>query len=292
MRFAERAVVFDCMGEQLIGIVAEPEVASRAGLVIIVGGPQYRTGSHRQFVLLARKLAAEGVPVMRFDYRGMGDASGPAQVFDQVAPDVEAAIGAFAAACPALERVLLMGLCDAASACLTYFHGSRDARVAGMVLLNPWVRSDEGLGRVQIRHYYTARLTDSAFWKKLARGGVDVHAAMRGIGRSVRNALGPRLRTSPADAGAVVAFQDRMAEGLRAFAGPVLLIMSGRDLTAREFEDHAQRDARWAGLLTRPNLTRLDFPLADHTFSSAQWRAQVESATLDWVRRMFAQAPP
>jgi len=52
------------------------------GVLIVVGGPQYRVGSHRQFLLLSRRLAAEGHPVMRFDYRGMGDASGAMRGFE------------------------------------------------------------------------------------------------------------------------------------------------------------------------------------------------------------------
>ncbi|MFB1029241.1 MAG: hydrolase 1, exosortase A system-associated, partial [Thauera sp.] len=73
----EIAQIFPCEGEELIGILALPETAvTRLGVLVVVGGPQYRVGSHRQFVLLARALAKSGVPCMRFDYRGMGDATG------------------------------------------------------------------------------------------------------------------------------------------------------------------------------------------------------------------------
>ena len=41
------------------------------------------------------------------------------------------------------------------------------------------------------------------------------------------------------------AFQDRMAAGLRAFPAPLLLILSGDDLTAKEFLEYAQSDAGW-----------------------------------------------
>ena len=70
----ERFATFECGDDTCIGIVASnADVASRAdiGVVIVVGGPQYRVGSHRQFVTLARALAASGVPALRFDYRGM-----------------------------------------------------------------------------------------------------------------------------------------------------------------------------------------------------------------------------
>ena len=72
----EMPVVFDCEGSRLVGIAALPARPAATGVLIIVGGPQYRAGSHRQFTLLARHLADAGYPTMRFDYRGMGDSAG------------------------------------------------------------------------------------------------------------------------------------------------------------------------------------------------------------------------
>jgi alpha/beta superfamily hydrolase len=77
----ERAFSFRCENSWLYGIASLPEQASSRGVLIVVGGPQYRVGSHRQFALLARHLAEHGVPVMRFDYRGMGDSVGDIRTF-------------------------------------------------------------------------------------------------------------------------------------------------------------------------------------------------------------------
>ena len=78
--FTETVLAFPCEGERLLGVVSAPEdalVTGDLGVVIVVGGPQVRAGSHRQFVQLARHLAAQGLPTLRFDVRGMGDSSGP-----------------------------------------------------------------------------------------------------------------------------------------------------------------------------------------------------------------------
>ena len=57
MNVRESVLQFDCAGESLIGIVSQPAAVPLAvGIVIVVGGPQYRAGSHRQFTLLARDL--------------------------------------------------------------------------------------------------------------------------------------------------------------------------------------------------------------------------------------------
>jgi hypothetical protein len=64
----EHAVVFPCEEDALLGIVHAPDQAGTTGVVIIVaGGPQYRVGAHRQFVVLGRELARQGIPVLRFD---------------------------------------------------------------------------------------------------------------------------------------------------------------------------------------------------------------------------------
>ncbi len=284
----ERALTFECDGERLVGVVALPDRAASVGVLIVVGGPQYRAGSHRQFVHLARRLARGGIAAMRFDYRGMGDASGDARSFDDVSADIAAAIAAFQRVCPTVGRVVIWGLCDAASAALIYADANRDASLAGIALVNPWVRSDTTMARTQIRHYYAKRLFDRAFWAKLIRGGVELRDALGGVARAARIAHG----AAKPDRDTGVSFQDRMASGLSTFAGPVLLILSGRDLTAREFEEYSSTDARWKGLLARRSVERRDFADADHTFSAKQWRDEVETATVDWVERQATQAAP
>lgn len=270
-----------CEGESLVGILAEPdaEPAADVGIVIIVGGPQYRAGSHRQFTLLARHLAGRGFVALRFDYRGMGDSTGPARDFLAVEPDIRAAIDGLLRARPTLQRVVLWGLCDAASAALLYLEATGDTRVAGIALCNPWVRSAQTLAQTHVKHYYWQRLREKSFWLKLLRGGVGLQA-LRGLGRNVRLA---RSGDSPREARS---FQDRMAEGLRRFPGPALLVLSGNDYTAHEFGVHVQVAPAWQGLLTVPRVELRALDGADHTFSDPQAAQAVEHATLGWLRSL------
>ena len=286
--FVERPVLFDCEGERLVGIVAVPEIASRVAVLVIVGGPQYRAGAHRQFVDLSRRLAAAGIPAMRFDYRGMGDSTGVARTFEDCGPDIAAAIDALMANCPEVAHVVLWGLCDAASAALDYWQSARDPRVAAMALLNPWVRSEATLAKAHIKHYYAQRLASREFWSKLVNGGFAPATALAGFARNVLSALSRPQRVAGRDR---EAFQYRMAAGLRAFPGPILLLLSGDDLTAKEFLEYAQSDARWRGLLQRAGLERHDLPDADHTFSSAEAADEMLSRTLSWVRASVASGP-
>lgn len=289
MKFAERAVTFDCAGDELVGVLTEPESPATVAVLIVVGGPQYRAGSHRQFVLLARRLAAAGFPVMRFDCRGMGDGCGDARTFDQYGEDIAAAIDRLVASCPGVGRVVLWGLCDAASASLTYWHATNDARVAGMVLLNPWVRSEASLAKTHIKHYYGKRLLEREFWAKLVGGGVDAAGAVRGLAENLANAT---KRKKPGPEGGTLPYQERMALGLGAFPGPILLILSGRDLTAKEFLEYSQSDSAWCGALQRPNVERRELADADHTFSAAPWSGEVEAQTLRWLSASVLALPP
>lgn len=274
--YAEQAVWIDCNGERMLGILTEPRpgVPSGLGVLIVVGGPQYRVGSHRQFVLLARRLAAAGYVCLRFDYRGMGDSEGAARTFENVADDVGAALG-FLYNRPGVRAVALWGLCDAASSALMFC--ANDPRVRGLVLVNPWVRSGATLARTHLKHYYAQRLFERDFWSRLLRGRLPLRASLRGLASSLRHA------TRRGDSNADLPFQRRMADGWRRFRGPILLVLSGRDLTAREFLEYAAADPHWQGLLARPNVQRVELADADHTFSTAQWRAWLEDRTLVWL---------
>ena len=280
MPFVERPLLFDCEGERLVGILAVPERAARVAVVVIVGGPQYRAGSHRQFVKLARHLAAGGFPTMRFDYRGMGDSTGAPRTFEERSPDIAAAIDAVRANCSGVASVVLWGLCDAASAALDYWHSAPDPRVVAMTLLNPWVRSETTLAKAHLKHYYAQRLVSKEFWAKLFSGGLAPAEALAAFARNLARTFSHPQRDSSR---AKEAFQERMAAALRAFPGPVLLILSGDDLTAQEFLEYADQDPRWGGLLERPALERHDLPAADHTFSNEEAAGEVEACTLSWL---------
>ena len=172
----ESPVVFECKGETLVGVIHASASKNNFGVLIVVGGPQYRVGSHRQFVLLSRFLAEHGFPSMRFDVRGMGDASGEQRRFDVLDDDIKAAIDCFMVSCPGLEKVIVWGLCDAASAAL--FYAYQDERVAGLVLLNPWVFTEQGAAKTYIKHYYLQRIVSRDFWKKVFTFNFDILSSL------------------------------------------------------------------------------------------------------------------
>jgi len=278
MTYTEEATLFDCAGDTLVGILARPETPAETGVVLIVGGPQYRVGSHRQFVLLSRVLAAAGFAVLRFDYRGMGDSSGAQRDFEDVSADIAAAIDALQTRLPGVKHIALWGLCDAAAAALLYCHNRPDPRIKGLCLLNPWVRSEASLAKTQVKHYYTQRLRQKEFWLKLLSGKVAAKA-ISGLLQNIRLASkGAAISKTPQKP-----FQQRMALAWQQFQGQILLILSGDDYTAKEFREYAGSDPAWKHYQNHGKLTSHEVPGVDHTFSGAASRQQAEQITLNWI---------
>jgi uncharacterized protein len=273
----QQAVVFRCEGESLVGILNIPSDPHARGVLIVVGGPQYRAGSHRQFTLLARQLEEAGIASFRFDYRGMGDSTGEPRTFESVSEDLKCAIEVLVSRVPAVKEVVIWGLCDAASAALLY--AREDHRVTGLVLVNPWVRTEQGAARVYLRHYYGGRLFQAQFWHKVISGQFRFKEAATSLVRFATRALRSEA------AAAMMPLPDRMEQALSKFDGRALLVLSGKDLTADEFRDLVNGSEPWRRLLARPRVRQQDLREANHTFSRRAWRDQVTGWTVAFVKQ-------
>lgn len=285
---AEYPLLCRCEGDELMAIMHRGDAGMRRGIVIVVaGGPQYRAGAHRQFVSLARKLAARGHPVLRFDLRGMGDSGGTYQGYEHSQPDIRAAIDALMADHPQVDEVVLLGECESASGIL--FYAYKDSRVRGIVLVNPWVRTEEGRAQAIIKHYYVDRLLSRNFWRKVGSGKFSPRESLA----SFFNVFGSYLRgrRTVARVAPVLGQEDisalplplKTAAGLRRFRGPVMILMSGRDWIAKEFDEVTGSANAWRGLLDEPRICRRVVLDADHTFSREIWKDQVSEWVFEWL---------
>lgn len=266
--FDESLLTVRTRQHELLGVLARPrgQAARPVGVVIVVGGPQTRVGSHRQFVLLARALAQAGYPCLRFDYTGMGDSPGPKPEFEAAGPDIRHACDAVLVAEPGCRALVLWGLCDGATAAV--FHAADDPRVAAVIAANPWARHESTRSAALVQTHYGSRLRSRDFWTKLARGRVNVIGAAREAFGHVRRAR----RVRRGFAGGVEDLPKRLARALRSADRPVHLQLSGNDLTAAEFELALQNLVPLEEVAA--SILRLDE--ADHTFSDpAAWSAVI-----------------
>jgi len=300
----ERAFVFP--GEQgpLIGILCEPAGPCAALVLIVAGQPQTRVGSHRMFTELARGLAARGFSSLRFDAGGWGDSPGAAREFERSAPDIASAAAFLRDSRPGAP-LWLVGLCDGASASVLALPdlAARQVTADGIVMLNPWVRSEASLAAAMVQTYYTQRLFDRSFWARLLRGQVPVRnllvdpvrAVFTKLAFSARTAIPSRASKRAADEASRTPEEDAtrstseaadeapdlptvLQAHLSKFGGQILTVLSGNDLTAGETEALMQRDRRWRKLIDRPGkLLRVSG--ADHTFSDRERWIEV----IDWI---------
>lgn len=261
------ALSFPCEGETLVATLDRAQ--GNCGLLIVTGGRQTRIGPHRMMAKLAAEISLHGVPVFRFDRRGTGDSSGIDPGFLASAPDIMAATTAFGQACPGLDRIWGLGLCDAASA-LGLF--GAEASLYGLLLLNPWVVEAEPNAPAPeaIRAHYYRRLTTVAGWRALLTRGFNPLAATRGMRKALR-----KSNQQLAD--------DVMA-ALVNFQGPKHILIAEQDATARAFMSMYQ-GVPGAALRRSGSATLTCLDSASHSFASPadhEWLvAQVLAALSD-----------
>lgn len=170
------------------GVLTEPLEGNPAELCVVWlnAGPQRRTGPNRMWVELARRWAAQGVPSLRLDLAGIGDAGGDSRPLVDArsffVPDyleqVESALDTLQArGLPA--RFLLGGLCSGGY--WAFQTTILDRRACAALMLNPGVLVyDGGLGHA-IRS--TRTIWRGAFkrstWKRLVRGQITYSAHVR-----------------------------------------------------------------------------------------------------------------
>lgn len=264
------------VSEGVVGILARPlegRTIATIGVVIVVGGPQTRVGSHRQFVTLSRALASAGYACLRFDYTGMGDSAGAMPNFESAAPDIRRACDALLESTPDCRSIAIWGLCDGATASL--FYSLHDDRVAIVFAANPWARSASTRSEALVRSHYRSRIRSLQFWGRLLSGKIAVLSSLR---ESVGHWRAARDRSRSTSSAGSNDLPQRLDIALNRSPARVRVQLSGKDLTAAEFEIAAK------GWLSTRRGSALRLETADHTFSEPNdWTRIIDDvrATLD-----------
>lgn len=218
-----RHLTFPCGPDTLVGTLDMEAATGSTGILLVSGGREIRAGSWGGQTQLAARLAAAGIPVFRYDRRGVGESEGTDPGFLHTRHDIAAALAAFRAAVPSLRRVIGFGNCDAAAALM--LHGA-EIGLDGLVLANPWtLEADEADGTppAAIRQRYLSKLANPREVLRLLTGGVNLAKLVRGL----------RTAASSAPKSALV---DKMAASLARFSGPVTFLLASGDRTAQMFE--------------------------------------------------------
>ena len=188
---------------ELFGILTEP-VGDRAGVcaVLLNAGALTHAGPNRMWVEAARRWAARGVPSLRLDLEGIGEADGDETAYADVgAFYTEVLIPQVLAALDDLgrrglpQRFVLLGLCSGA---YWAFHAALlDARITGVYLVNPrallW--DDEVRALQQVRKL--RKLARPSTWRRALDTGQSTTRPSV-IARAVAELAVTRARALPA----------------------------------------------------------------------------------------------
>lgn len=276
-RVRETPLMLDFAHGQLLGVLTEPVGGPRSTLcaVFLNAGAVRRIGPNRLWVEASRRWAARGVPSLRVDLEGIGDADGDASRFVDVGEFYTPELGAqVQAVLDALEergsgrRFVLVGLCSGAYWGLHTAAG--DERVAAAFLLNPraLIWDPELETRREARKVQA--LLRPGSWRKILGGGVEA-ARLRAVARGVARAMARRARLAAIRSLGRVARRGRQVGAANQLDHALdrLRDTGTRVVIAFSADEPLQAELEEDGLLARidrwPNVSLRDLPGRDHT---------------------------
>lgn len=252
-------LTFACGGTTLAGTL--DTAPSKNGLLLVTGGNEVRSGAFSGQAALAARIAKAGFPVFRFDRRGVGDSGGENRGFRRSRTDIEAALAAFRAMAPQVQRVVGFGNCDAASALML----GKGAGCDALVLSNPW--TIEGAGGdtplpTAVRTRYAEKLKNPKELLRLVSGRVNLGKLAKGLVQAAKPKAAPTTLSG------------EIAAGLAAFDGPVRILLADADRTAQAFAE------TWDA--NDPRLRRCE--RASHAWIEPHARAFLDAQLLEMLR--------
>lgn len=296
-------------------ILHEPDVP-RAGLacVLLSPGVKMRVAPHRLYRKLVPEFLAQGIPVLRVDFHGLGDAEGelPEDQLDQLYRQVQLgrhvtdvlAATKWLTENLATKRFIVGGLCGGALTGL--LASQQEPRIDGLYALGiPVILDASGAAQSEVmtegqltnlRAIYLRKLFDPVSWKRFFAARSDYLA----IFRSMALALGFRLRGSgaklnvdrvPAPATPPAANLNqlfvRAMFGLLGRGHPALLVFSGADRLHWEYEEKFARP--WSKPLEkfRQQLDLEVIPVANHVLGDPAWVGRARELTREWLKARF-----
>jgi len=253
-------------------------------VLMIVGGAQTRIGSHRMYVQLARFLCGYGLGVLRFDYEGLGDSHGDFIGYEYAGPSIRTAIDAIYAELPGVKSLVIWSLCDGAAASIIY--APTDERITAMVLANPFLETEAGKAQTMIKYYYSKRLLDREFWKKMIRMQLRPSKSLRSffalLKASSQEEKGGWLNTGKS-------MPDCILESLNACRMPVHLLIGSEDIQGLEFYRLIRNDDSSKKRLIRKEVVIHFIKDGDHTFTDPVVKKNAFAVSLAAIQEYVPQ---
>ena len=184
VRFGDQSRLVGFLSEPVDGLVRGP------GVVLVNAGLIHHVGPHRQWLEMARRWAALGIPSLRIDLGGIAGSAPPeGGAINRPYPpwaveDVAAAMERLRKVTGVANDVVLVGLCAGAH---NSFHAARQlSGIRAIITIDPinyYMMDSDPLKSAEWEvewkthaeyQWYTSRLSDPEAWRKLFSGQVNV----------------------------------------------------------------------------------------------------------------------
>lgn len=293
-------------GHSLHCVLEEPEESLRPGwfAVLLCPGVKTRTGSHRLYRKLAPAFLRRGIPVMRVDFRGLGDSEGawPDDRLEAIYHAIElgACTGDARAALDWLEEhaggrhFIVGGLCGAATTAVLL--GASDWRVAALYAIGlPAVLHVKGTVQSVSMLRAEARYRCGEYLRKLFRPGSWMRLLSLRSDFRLMWRLALAGRRGPAQAPGL---NPLLAPALLAMLTdrcPALLMYGERDRYRWGFEEKLLPWMRPALGAQAALLDQATIAGANHVLSDPSAVAEAVQVTGTWLDARFGEdrkAPP
>jgi len=267
-------ITFSCGTDLLAGTLDAADGAT--GLLIVSGGNEIRSGAYAGQASMAQHLSAMGIPVFRFDRRGVGDSEGVNLGFAHNAEDIDAAVSTFRHVAPQLKRLVAFGNCDAATALLLHTQGPQ---FDGLMLANPWTidataenEAASAPSASVVRARYWTRIKNPRSLLDLLSGKINLRKLAIGL-RTAAKPVQPSLLTH------------RLADAMAQVDVPLCVAIAERDMTALAFMaewnssafDHVRR---------QPNIALATYSTASHSFADCAARAWLYAQIVGFIKQL------
>ncbi len=272
----------------LVGVMSEPpkEVApiDDPAVVLLNSGLLHRVGAARMHVRIARRLAADGYRVLRFDFSGIGDSDARRDglTFGESAEREVVSAMDHLQQTKGSSKFVLMGLCSGAD--IGFLTAQQDQRVVGLVQLDPFVYRTTGY---YLRHYLR-RASSLKAWKTFATERLKRVLPQNATELAMEDAeleVSPYLRDFPPRAEVARSLSRLVSRGVQ-----LLHLFSGGQSWAYNYRSQYLdmfRDVDFGELLEIEYL-----PEADHIFSQLPAQDFVVERSAAWLASHFpAEAP-
>ena len=267
--YEERPIRFGS-GDRLFGLLTLPTRPSAAPSIVLLNtGVEHHIGPHRLYVPLARRWAAEGHHVLRFDLGGIGDSPPAPQGPENMAyapamlEDAREAVELVRRAAP--ERpVVIAGLCSGG---WLAFRAARDGlAIDAAVSVNPPLYLRDGaVGKRwrsevdELRRYQQVLQDPSRWGRKLLRGSAYLKALRLASYRLGRRFAGGKTRLDPGGGSFARDLETIERRGIE-----TLFIFSRGDKGLEYFDTYAPRRVRQSAASSRIHHVVIDG--AGHSF--------------------------